>query len=92
MPGWLITVLKIWPRLCTVATCLTCADNPHDANAVMIFWHHNKIGYVPSEYTDDLQKLLSHHSNLCGKIVEIDRHSEDHRWVKFNIYPSRENL
>ena len=67
-------------------------DNPHDANAVMIFWHHNKIGYVPSEYARELQSLLDRHDSLCGKIVEIDPHSEEHRWVKFNIYPSRENL
>ena len=22
-------------------------DNEHDAHAIMIFWHNNKIGYVP---------------------------------------------
>ncbi|WP_311335888.1 HIRAN domain-containing protein [Cardiobacterium hominis] len=67
-------------------------DNPHDANAVMIFWHHNKIGYVPSEYARELQSLLDRHDSLCGKIVEIDPHSEEHRWVKFNIYPPRKAL
>ena len=67
-------------------------DNPHDANAVMIFWHQNIIGYVPSEYARDLQGLLDRHDTLCGKIVEIDPHSDEHRWVKFNIYPPRKNL
>ena len=67
-------------------------DNPHDANAVMIFWHNKKIGYVPSEYARELQSLLDRHDSLCGKIVEIDPHSEEHRWVKFNIYPPRKVL
>ena len=36
--------------------------------------------------------LLDRHDSLCGKIVEIDPHSEEHRWVKFNIYPPRKAL
>lgn len=67
-------------------------DNPHDANAVMIFWHQNIIGYVPSEYTSELQSLLNRHRRLCGKIVKIDLNGDEHRWVKFNIYPPRKDL
>ena len=50
------------------------------------------LGYVPSEYARELQSLLDRHDSLCGKIVEIDPHSEEHRWVKFNIYPPRKAL
>ena len=64
-------------------------DNEHDAHAIMIFWHNNKIGYVPSEYARELNNLLGDCDRLCGKIVTIDPESEERRWVKFNIYPQR---
>lgn len=63
-------------------------DNPHDANAIMILWHQNKIGYVPSDYSKELHALLTQYRSICGKIVAIDPESEENRWVKLNIYPS----
>ena len=63
------------------------ANNPHDPNAVMIFWNRNKIGYVPSEPAKLLHELLAKHQKLSGKIVEIDPAAGESRWVKLNIYP-----
>ncbi|MDO4643003.1 MAG: HIRAN domain-containing protein [Cardiobacteriaceae bacterium] len=67
-------------------------DNPHDANAIMILWHNNKIGYVPGNYARDLQGLFVRDDSVCGKIVDIDPQSDEHRWVKFNIYPRRHRV
>lgn len=63
-------------------------NNPHDPNAIMIFWHQNKIGYVPSASAEQLQTLLKQYRNIAGKIIAIDPESGEQRWVKLNIYPS----
>lgn len=47
------------------------AENPHDSHAVMVLWHRNKIGYVPSDHAAQLSAMLSNHQQIFGKIVEI---------------------
>lgn len=63
------------------------ANNPHDPDAVMIFWQGNKIGYIPSQYAKHLHELLEQHQNISGNIVEIDPEAGESRWVKLNVYP-----
>ncbi|MBV7434143.1 HIRAN domain-containing protein [Cardiobacteriaceae bacterium TAE3-ERU3] len=61
--------------------------NPHDPNAIMVEWRHNKIGYIPSEEAKNVRKLLKRHKCICAKITEIDPAANERRWVKLNIYP-----
>lgn len=63
-------------------------NNPHDPNAIMIFWNRNKIGYIPSEHAKVLHQLLEQHQKLSGKIVEIDPAAGESHWVKLNVYPT----
>lgn len=63
------------------------ADNPHDPNAVIIFWNRNKIGYIPSEHAKDISTMLDRCQNLYAKIEEIDPASGEGRWVKLSLYP-----
>lgn len=61
-------------------------SNPHDPNAVMIFWHRNKIGYVPSAHARQISEMIDEHREVCGKIVAIDPEAGESHWVTLNIY------
>lgn len=63
------------------------AENPHDPNAVMVLWHQNKIGYIPSDYAGELSALIAEHPHICAKIVEITPEKGESRWVKLSVYP-----
>ncbi|SUO97204.1 HIRAN domain-containing protein [Suttonella ornithocola] len=67
-------------------------NNPHDPDAIMVFWLRNKIGYIPSSHAKCLKNLLQEHQSLYGKIIELDTNTGESRWVKINIYPHPNTL
>lgn len=47
-------------------------DNPHDPLAVAIYFHDDRIGYVPQERNRNIAELLDHGAHLTCRIIAVD--------------------
>lgn len=81
--------LAQWIRCGDTLDLVPEADNPHDPNAIMVMWHHNKIGYVPVEQAQRLRNLLNKRLHFKGRVVSISPENGTSRWLECDIYPQR---
>ncbi|GBL05193.1 HIRAN domain-containing protein [Glaciecola sp. KUL10] len=61
------------------------ASNPHDKNAIEIFYKNTKLGYVPKVNNVASAKLLDDKRELSAFIIDADN-STYYREVKFAVY------
>lgn len=61
------------------------ASNPHDKNAIELFYKNTKLGYVPKVNNVALAALLDDKRELTACITDIDDKTY-YREVKFAVY------
>ena len=81
--------LAEWIRCGDTLDLVPEVDNPHDPNAIMVLWHHNKIGYVPGDQARRLQGLLGRRLSVKGRVVTICPERGASRWLECDIYTQR---
>lgn len=69
------------------------ADNPYDSNAVAVFWHDTKLGYVPRALNDVISQLLifGHNDVFNAYVLAIDSSKDlEHRvTMRINVADKR---
>jgi len=60
--------------------------NPHDANAVVLFWRGRKLGYVPRRENAALAWGLDRGTPLRARISALADHPNPARRVRFEVY------
>ena len=77
----------LWPQM-QVGDGLTLIrepDNPHDANAVRVEWHGQKIGYVPRRENGDVARFMDKGQKLEARISRLAEVRDPWSRVRFEI-------
>jgi len=61
-------------------------NNPHDNQAVEVFWHGHKLGYIPRYENGRINELLEHEAPLRVKIAKLDESRNSWKRVEFDIF------
>ena len=80
--------LEVWPEL-RVGDALELAheaDNPHDPNAVSLWWRGRKLGYVPRRENAALAWGLERGEALKARISRLAPHPNPARRIEFEVY------
>ena len=79
---------ELWRKL-RVGDALELArepDNPHDANAILVLWRGQKLGYVPRRDNAALAWGLDRGAPLRARISGLAEHANPARRVRFEVY------
>jgi len=60
-------------------------DNPHDHDAVAVYWRGAKLGYLPRTENLVASRLLSRRRNLSARIRRLDPSAEYDRRLALDI-------
>jgi hypothetical protein len=74
-------------KLGAVVTLKSEPENPHDPNAVAIYFEKTKLGYVPEYKNSDVSNLLyfGHGDILSAKINSVNPEAEPERQFRIVI-------
>jgi len=78
---------RVWNDL-KVGDALTLTretDNAHDANAIRVEWHGEKLGYVPRAGNEDLARLLDQGAKISARIVNLQAGRSHWQRVLFEV-------
>ncbi len=59
--------------------------NAYDDNAIMVMWHHNKMGYIPAALARDIARQMQNGVNIAATIVEIKPVRFGRKWIKVRL-------
>lgn len=59
--------------------------NAYDENAIMVQWHHNKVGYVPASLARDIRRHLLAGANITATIIDIKPVRFGRKWIKIRL-------
>lgn len=60
-------------------------DNPHDPEAVAVFWRGIKLGYLPRGENLVAARLLARHRSLSARIRRLDPEAEHDRRLELDV-------
>ncbi len=60
-------------------------ENPYDEHAVMVMWHHNKIGYVPRALAQSIDRQMTAGVPITASIVEVKPVRFGRKWIKMRL-------
>lgn len=60
-------------------------DNDYDENAIMVMWHHNKMGYIPAALARDIRRQMQNDVEVVATIVEIKPVRFGRKWIKIRL-------
>ncbi|PIE42429.1 MAG: restriction endonuclease [Gammaproteobacteria bacterium] len=60
-------------------------DNPHDSHAIMVMWHHNKIGYVPRALAREISRQMAAGTKITATIIELKPVRYGRKWIKIRL-------
>jgi hypothetical protein len=69
---------------CTLALTAE-ADNPHDPDAVAVYWNGFKLGYIPSGENLVAARLLARRRNLSARIRRLRPRAEHNRRIELEV-------
>ena len=61
------------------------AENPHDPDAVAVFWHGYKLGYIPSGENLVAARLLARRRNLSARIRRLRPRAERNQRIELDV-------
>ena len=62
------------------------ADNPHDANAIGVSWHGQRLGYVPRRQNAALAWALDRGETLRARVSRLAPQAAASRRIEFEVY------
>ncbi|MGY0400145.1 MAG: HIRAN domain-containing protein [Ostreibacterium sp.] len=60
-------------------------NNAYDEHAIMVLWHHNKIGYIPRALAKDINRQLVTGIIVTVSIIEIKPVRFGRKWIKIRL-------
>jgi hypothetical protein len=77
----------LWPALRpgTLLSLSAEQDNPHDPQAVAIYWHGRKLGYLPRSENLVAARLLARRRALTGRIRRLVPDAEHDRRLELDV-------
>lgn len=65
-------------------------QNAYDENAIMVLWHHNKIGYIPAALARDIRRQIQSGIEVGATIIEIQPVRFGRKWIKIRLSTSNQ--
>jgi len=62
------------------------ADNPHDANAVSVYWREHKLGYVPRTQNATLAWAMDRGESVVAHVSRLQAHRNPRERVEFEVF------
>ena len=62
------------------------ADNPHDANAVSVYWRGHKLGYVPRTQNATLAWAMDRGESVVARVSRLQVHRNPRERVEFEVF------
>lgn len=77
----------IWPFLKEGASLRLVreAANPHDRNAVAVYFNGDKLGYIPRRENVAVAQLLDRGQKLVGRVLKLRDEPNPWRRVRFSV-------
>ena len=60
--------------------------NPHDANAVIVSWNGQRLGYVPRRENSDVARQMDRGAPVKARIVRLTASRNPWQRIEFEIY------
>jgi hypothetical protein len=60
-------------------------DNPHDPDAVAVYWRGAKLGYLPRSENLVAARLLARHRSLSARVRRLDPEAEHDRRLELDV-------
>ena len=79
---------KLWDEL-KVGDALTLARepaNPHDANAVSVYWNSQRLGYIPRRENSDVARQMDRGALVKARIVKLTMSRNPWQRIAFEVY------
>lgn len=61
------------------------SDNPHDPDAVAVYWHGDKLGYLPRGETLVVARLLARQRPLSARVRRLRPGAERNRCIELDV-------
>jgi len=61
-------------------------DNAHDANAVIVSWNGQRLGYVPRRENGDVARQMDRGAPVKARIVRLTQARNPWQRIEFEIY------
>ncbi|MPV85392.1 HIRAN domain-containing protein [Ostreibacterium oceani] len=60
-------------------------DNQHDAHAIVVLWHNNKIGYIPRALAKEINQQIESGVPIAAKIIDLNSVRFGRKWIKIRL-------
>ena len=60
--------------------------NPHDANAVAVYWNGQRLGYVPRRENSDVARQMDHGARVKARIIRMVEARNPWQRIRFEVY------
>jgi hypothetical protein len=81
-----LTRLQAQMRVGDVLTLERERDNPHDANAVMVRWQGEKLGYLPRRENGAVAAAMDRGEKLFGRIRQLRNDPDPWRQLQIDVF------
>lgn len=61
-------------------------SNPHDANAVIVFWNGQRLGYIPRKENSDVARQIDRGAPVKARIVKMTEARNPWQRIAFEVY------
>ena len=61
-------------------------DNPHDANAVSVYWNGQRLGYVPRRENTDVARQMDRGVAVKARIVRMIESRNPWQRIRFEVF------
>ena len=78
----------LWTELARGDTLVLAreADNPHDANAIAVFWRGHKLGYVPRTQNSALAWAMDRGEQVGARISALRTERNPRKRLEFEVF------
>lgn len=60
--------------------------NPHDANAVIVYWNGQRLGYIPRRENSDVARQMDRGAPVKARIVNMTQARNPWQRIAFEVY------
>lgn len=59
--------------------------NAYDKHAIVVMWHHNKIGYIPKMLAREVSRQMAAGTKIHATIIDIKPVRFGRKWIKIRL-------